>query len=248
MNKSRFLKTDSIILKTTTAGEINRYFTFISPDVGIQQATAFGALKHKSKFCSAVQSFVRATLYLSRSKKSNYLKLEDIDNVSLNSFISSNINNLYLSSFFSDVLINSFFSPEEFRSHFYLILYSLDLLEKKGQYSSFLFFSIKFLFLSGYKFNLTRCLSCGKESDTYFFDVTNGGVFCDKDTKNKNIKISAEATKLWETFYIEKYIILKEKDVDPYLFKDIFKVLITIFKSIFEKKLTTFSFLEEVFK
>lgn len=248
MNKIKHIKTEAIILKTTPVGEIHRNFVFISPDIGIQQATAFGALKHKSKFCATVQAFVRATLFLSRSNKSNYLKLEDIDNVSLNTFITSGIKNFYLASFYADVLLNSFFSPEEFKSHYYLLLYSLNLIENENIYASFLFFISKFLFLSGYKFNFANCIICNTtEEKNYYFDINNGGILCSLHAKNFSLPISQESCLFWNKFYTGKYLELKDVNIDEKCFKEIYKISMSILKTVFEKKLKTFSFLEELF-
>ena len=101
MGQQRHLTTEAIILKIVTSGEINRYFTFISPTLGIQSATAFGAAKLKSRFCSSVQPFVKAKLFLYKSPKNNFYKLEDISDVTMNDFIKKNLSLIYIVSFFN---------------------------------------------------------------------------------------------------------------------------------------------------
>jgi recombinational DNA repair protein (RecF pathway) len=82
MGQQRHLSTEAIILKTSTSSEINKNFIFISPDLGIQHATAFGAAKIKSRFCSAVQAFTKANLFLYKSPKTDFYKLERWDELS----------------------------------------------------------------------------------------------------------------------------------------------------------------------
>jgi len=248
MNRQRYIETDAIILKTFPSGEINRNFVFISPSLGIQNATAFGAAKHSSRYCASIQPYIIAKLNLYKSSKLNYLKLEDISNVILNDFINSKLEYIYLTSFFTDMLLNTYISSDEFKSYFYLLFYSISILkEEKDLYKSFLFFTSKFLFLSGYKFNLINCIHCNNKFDHYYFDINNGGVFCENDAVSKKLFIDFKSCKLWENFYIRKYIDLKSEIIDFGNFKQIFPITINIIKNIFEKELITLNFINEIF-
>lgn len=248
MNKLRHIKTDAIILKTSASGEINRNFIFISPIIGVQNATAFGAAKHSSRFCASVQPYIVANLNLYKSEKLNYLKLEDISNVILNDFINNKLEYIYLTSFFTDILLNSYISSDEFKSYFYLLFYSISILKEQNDiYKSFLFFTSKFLFLSGYKFNLMKCSHCGCKFDRYYFDINNGGVFCENDAVSKKFFIDFKSCSLWENFYIGKYMDLKSEIIDLNCIKQIYPITVNIIKNIFEKQLVTLNFLDEIF-
>jgi len=244
---TRYIKTDAIILKYSKYGELNRLFTFISPTIGIEQATAFGAEKTKSRFCSAIQPFTKLELLLNKNPKNNLLKLEEINNVDINSFIRTDIRYIYLASFYSDVLLNSYIAENEAKSYFYLISYSLDIINSKNLYRSFLFFSIKYIYLSGYIYSFDRCKKCGNIDDIYYFDLNDNSFLCSSCSKYKNYPLSKDGAMLFSLFFKEKYIYLKDVDVDKKYFDEIRVIINLIFRSIFNKKLKSFELLDQVF-
>lgn len=247
MGQQRHLSTEAIILKISTSSEINKNFIFISPHLGIQQATAFGAAKIKSRFCSAVQLFTRADLFLYKSPKTDFYKLEDISNTDTNDFIKKNLQFIYLTSFFSEVLLNCYLSIEEFKNFFYLLIYSIELLKDKNDVKkSFLFFISKFLFLSGYNFNLSECIECKNKLEKYYFESKKGGILCESHSKLKNFILKQNTALLWKKFLEEKYLILKEIIIDDNDFKQLYPIIIHLIRSIFEKELKTLKFIDEI--
>ena len=248
MSNEKYSTTDAIILKYQTFREIDRNFTFISPTIGIQQATAFGAEKLKSRFCSVVQPFVKTKLFLSLSQKKDLYKLDDVAEVDTNDFLRKDLHFIYLSSFYVDVFLNTFMSSEEYKSFYHLLLYSFEVLkEKKDLKKSFLFFVTKFLILSGYGFHLSNCRKCGELAENYFFDLKKGGIFCYSCAESKNITISSKTSLLWKDFFEKRFIFLKEDVVDKEDFFELFPIILEIFKNIFEKELKTIPILKEIF-
>ena len=75
MGENRHIVTESIILHTYIFREIDRTFTFLSKDIGINRSTAFGAFKLKSRFCSTIQPFVKLVLNLYHNSKDYSYKL-----------------------------------------------------------------------------------------------------------------------------------------------------------------------------
>lgn len=247
MGQQRHLSTEAIILKTSIFSETNKNFTFISPVLGIQQATAFGGAKIKSRFCSTVQIFIKANIFLYKSPKSDFYKLEDINNVSINDYLTKDLNVFYMASFFNEVLINSYLSNEEFKSYYYLLLYSLELLKEIDNVKkSFIFFVSKFLFLSGYNFNLTECIKCKKKFNKYFFDSKIGGILCEAHANFKHFVLSQETALLWKKFLEKKYLILKDLKINNNDFKQLFPIMIYLIRNIFEKKLNTIDSINEI--
>lgn len=248
MGQQRHIVTPAFILKTTGSGEINKYFTFISPELGIKNALAYGAAKIKSRFCPVIQPFVNTNLMLYRTPRSSYLKLEDFNNPQLNDFIKQDIKSLYLGYFFSDVILNTFISQEESKSFYYLLLYSIEILKEYHDVKkAFLFFTAKFFFLSGYTFYLGNCKACKRETESYYFNFKAGGVFCDFHAPIKKFKISRHAAQFWKKLIIDKYVILKELTVDDHDFQEIYRITLFLMNSIFEKKLNTIKTLGMVF-
>ena len=248
MGQQRHLTTEAIILKIVTSGEINRYFTFISPTLGIQSATAFGAAKLKSRFCSSVQPFVKAKLFLYKSPKNNFYKLEDISDVTMNDFIKKNLSLIYIVSFFNEIILDCYIGSEEFKSHYYLLLYSIDILYEKNDMSkAFLFFTSKFLFLSGYNFHLINCKKCGQNFENYYFDYKEGGIFCEKDASNKHFLLTKKSALLWKEFLNKKYLYIKDINIEQKDFLLLFPIITFLINHIFEKELKTFAGIKEVF-
>ncbi len=245
---TRYITTDAIILKYSKYGEQNRLFTFISPTIGVEQATAFGAEKTKSRFCSAIQPFVKLELLLNRNPKNNLLKLEEINNVDINSFARSDIRHIYLLSYYSDILLNSYISSSEAKSYFYLISYSFDIIVNSADLErSYLFFSIKYMFLSGYIYSFDKCKKCGNIDDRYYFDLNDNSFLCESCAKYKRYPISKEAAALFSLFFQEKYIHLKDVEIDKSYFNEIKNIVDLIFRNIFNKRLKSFELINQVF-
>lgn len=248
MAEQRHKQTEAIILKSCLTGEINRYFQFISPEMGIQSATAFGAAKIKSRFCSSVQPFVKARLFLYSNPKNNYLKLEDISDISSNDFIRKDLDLMYLFSFFGDVFMNCYISEDEYKNYYYLLLYTIDILEKYNDlHKALLFFTSKFFFLSGYTFNLTCCKNCSSKSEKYFFDFKEGGIFCEHESVSKRFPVSCSAIDLWSDFLEKRFVQLKDVKINKDHFNELYPIIIHLTDSIFEKKLKTLKNINDVF-
>ena len=248
MGQQRHLTTEAIILKSVTSSEINRYFTFISKSLGVQSATAFGAAKIKSRFCSSIQPHVKAKLFLYKSPKTNFYKLEDVTDVVMNDFIKKDLNLIYVASFFSEILLNCYLSKEEFKSYYYLLLYSLEILDKKNDIKkALLFFTNKFLFLSGYNFHLTGCKKCRMVFDNYYFDYKEGGIFCESHSHSRSFPITKKAAFFWKKFLNEKFLYLKELNIEQDDFLILFPIICHLITLIFEKELKTMKYVKEIF-
>jgi DNA repair protein RecO len=248
MGQQRHISTDAVILKTAIINEHNKRFSFISPVMGIQEGIAFGAAGNKNKFCSSVSPFVRAKLFLYKNHKSVYYKLEDISEVFLNDNFNKDLKSIYLLSFFSEILLNSFIGGEEIKNYYFLLLYSTELLEKSRYEAAFIFFTTKFLFLSGYNYSLSYgCRKCGKEFDFYYFDHKDGSIMCFQDTASNKFKISKESVILWKDFFENKYSLLKTAGVEKGIFNELFPLITFLLMNIFEKNLKTIDFLKDVF-
>ncbi len=244
MGQLRHIITEGIILKTSQSREIDRFFYFISPDLGVTNAIAYGASKIKSRFCSKVQPFVSAKLFLYKSRKFNSLKLDDIASVETNEFIKTDIKSIYLASFFSEILLNSLLSNEEYKTYYYLLRYSYELLKNKNDIKkAFIFFTCKLFYLHGYNFRLNSCRKCNRKFNNYYFDFFNGGILCENhiDLKNKQFPISETASELLTAFINKKYLELRDIDINNKEFNMIFPIAVNSIKKIYEKDLKTIS-------
>lgn len=201
MAANRHIVTVGIILKTYIFREIDRNFLFISPELGVQRATAFGACKLKSRFCSTVQPFTSAKLFLYYNPQDNSYKLEDITEVNTNDSLKTDIKKIYLLSFWFDMICQSLFSAEDYKSYYYLAAYTMDLLPKTTNYkTSYLFFVCKYLFLAGYIPRLDGCVECGKQEGIFYFGLSHGGLVCSACASQAMLPISRQAIVLFDDF------------------------------------------------
>jgi len=249
MSFEKHLVTEAFILKVKKTGEINRFFTFISPVFGVDSSTAFGAEKLKSRFCGSIQPFVNLKIFIEKNPKTNLSKLDDISEVETNDFLKTDIKIIYLMSFFSDVISNSYIGFDEAKSYFYLLKYSVEIIKEKNDLKiAFLFFTSKFLFLSGYNYNLDSCKKCNSNSDYYFFEIKQGGILCQSCSSKNLYKLSAKSAALWKDFLTKKYVELKKiEKIDNDIFIELFIIIIHSIKNIFEKELVTIANLRDIF-
>lgn len=248
---SRHLVTEGVILKVKPSGESNRIFSFISPELGVAYATAYGAAKIKSRFCASVQPLTKMKLFLYKSPKADIYRLDDIAEVEPFDELRAGLNPLYLFSFYVDVLLRSFISHEEARSYFYLLKYSLELLREQagnvGIMNSFLFFTVKYLFLGGYRFSLSGCRSCGKSRGDFYFEPQRGGIFCPAHTKSRTFKLEESDMLVFRLFFEESYKVLRAQEMPEYNFTAIYSIINGFFDHIFEGKIKSFGQLKGIF-
>lgn len=247
--REKYQKTDAIILKVAKQGEINRFFTFISPTIGIESATAFGASKATSRFCSIIQPFTEAKLFLSRSNKSGFFKLDDASDVVDSQLFCQKLIYYYLLNFFTEILLKCYFSSSENKSYYFLLKYSIDILKNEKDISkAFLFFTSKFLILNGYDYTLLHCKKTNKIQKEYFFYPSEGGVFIEEFFTTKYFKINSDECFVWDTFLKKRYNELINVKVDSSLLKKILPIIFYIMEEIFEKKLNSVKYLQEKLK
>lgn len=249
MSYKRHIVTDSIILNVGVSREIDRSFTFISKEVGVNKTTAFGACKYKSRYCSTIQPFVKLKLYLYKNPKTEYFELKDISEPESSEFLKKDIRKIYIAAFFSEIIQKTYITPDEYKKFFYLTQYSLELLHNDDALeNALLFFICKFLYLSGINPALETRVKSLNSSPEYFYDFIKGGIFCSGCAANFNLPISAESVKIFRDFLNLKYSELKNVVVDKKKFDEILRILIKILTNLFDAKLSTLDNIINLYK
>ena len=248
MSTNRHIVTVGIILKTYIFREIDRNFIFISPELGIQRATAFGACKLKSRFCSTVQPFTSAKLFLYYNPQDNSYKLEDITEVNTNDLLKTDIKKIYLLSYCFDMITQSLLSEEDYKSYYYLVVYTMDLLSKTDNYkTSYLFFVCKYLFLAGYIPRLDGCVECGRSEGPFAFSLAHGGLVCSACHTQSPLPIDRQSIVLFDDFLQKKFVELRTLVVGEECFNQLYRITQNIIAAIFEQRLKTTDNLKFVF-
>lgn len=253
MPASRYLTTEALILSTKISGEQNKIVVFLSPQIGVAQGIAYGGARLKSKFISSVQNFNKVQLYLYRTPKSHIYKLEDISRVISNEAICKDLRGFYLLSFFSEVISRSYLSSEEYKKYYYLLDYSIQLLRSPGSgsdsmyHKSFLFFTVKYFFLSGYVFSTEFCKVCNQQFQTYFFDPVRGGVVCEKHASSRRYGLSDKEAKILGWYFKKKFPEIQELDNEDCTFSSLFVLLSDFMKTLFDNRIKSLSMLSTLF-
>lgn len=253
MAASRYLTTEAIILSTKVSGEQNKIVTFLSPQIGIAQGIAYGGARLKSKFISSIQNFNKVQLYLYSTPKSPLYKLEDVSSVVSREEACKDLRGFYLMSFFCEVIGKSYLSSEEYKRYFYLLDYSLQLLQIQpdsaagGYHKSFLFFTVKYIFLSGYIFSTEFCKVCKKPFSHYYFDPVKGGVVCENHAASKRYELSKEESDLLGFYFSGKFPEIKQFTPPDYNFLSLFNLLSDFIKNLFDNKIKSLTMLPGLF-
>ena len=248
MSQNRHIVAHGIILNTYPFREIDRNFVLISPELGIIRATAYGACKVKSRFCAVVQPFVSATFNLYYNPQDQSYKLEDIAEADTHDELRADIRLIYLVSFYSDVIRNSFIAPEDFKSYYYMLVYSLEILEQQHDlHKSFIFFAAKFLFLNGTMNISDGCCICGQNVETYYYDASRAGLVCHNCASSHRFALNRISAKLFGIFLTGRYTALRELDIPAECFGSLYGLLLALMKSFFDKPLKTIDNLKYVF-
>lgn len=173
--------TDAVLLKSVPNSDYNRILYFLSPLVGIETCFAFGAQKIKSRFCSAAQPFTMLRLFLRRDKKTGLIGVHDVANVVAPRAVRINLRAVYQLSFYSQVLLHTPMEPSDYKKYYYLMKYSIELIDmENGLEKSLMFFLSKLAVLHGQAMQASYCRECGslKHYNEMFYSVGAWGFFC----------------------------------------------------------------------
>lgn len=183
------LNTEGLIIKEQTVGESDRLVTVLTAELGIIRAFVRNAIKVKSRLQSATQlmSYSRLSVYRGRD---SYI-IDEAEPKEVFFGLRENIEKITLAQYFCELCYE--LAPEEDKADRFLslVLNALYLLsENKGKPDVIKsVVELRMLGLAGYLPNLVACEKCGEfETDTMFFDIATGNLYCEKCRGNANAK------------------------------------------------------------
>jgi DNA repair protein RecO (recombination protein O) len=178
----RSFHTEGIILKNYRFGEIHRGVVFLSPEIGLQTAVAFGAYSPKGKLRTVTSPLCTGTLYLYRDPVKDMIKITDMDCRLFFSGIRENIRKFFHASFFQEIVLKTF--GGEAPSVYDLLVSSLSWLELLPDSRStelLVQFLWRYVTYAGLAPDLELCSTCGKERnsrDPAYVQVGVPGLLC----------------------------------------------------------------------
>ncbi len=158
----RNTETNAIILKSSKFGEINKLLTLFSPNLGIIQCSAYGALKLKSRFAGKLEQYTVVRVKLYQNKNSDFYTLKEVDVLSFFECVRGNLDAIFVVSFWAELLLKLGTGGED-KKIFSLFYNSLLVLDDKKEYEkSFVIFLYRYLYYVGIFIYTDCCSECGK--------------------------------------------------------------------------------------
>lgn len=176
--------TDGLILRERKISENDRLITVLTSEHGVIRAFASGALKVTSKRLSATGhlSYSRLTLNFSRDT----YKVRDALVNKVFFGLRESIEKYALSCYFCELC--EYLAPQDEPAEDFLrlILNSLYLLSESKLPDNIIksVFELKICQLCGYMPELGACCGCGEDTNSGYFDISAGALYCEKCKKN----------------------------------------------------------------
>jgi DNA repair protein RecO (recombination protein O) len=204
----RILKVEAIIIAHREYGEADRFVRIFTLENGKLNTLAKGVRKIKSHKAAHLEPFTHASLVLARGHTfwivtqadtlSNYPNIrEDLEKTADASYILELIDR-----------VSSEGQPEQ--SLFRLLLDTLKRIEtSEDTFNAIRNFEFRFLDISGFRPDLTNCVSCKKtiEAQDQYFSPLQGGVLCPKcgPFDDKAVRASMDALRYMRHFQRSPY-------------------------------------------
>ncbi|HBI37698.1 MAG: DNA repair protein RecO [Spirochaetes bacterium GWF1_31_7] len=230
----RNIITKGIILKSSVSGDQNRLFSFISPDLGVERALAYGGEKIKSRFCSTIVPFADLKLFLYRDPKTNLYSIKDVAEPLIAENFKKELKTIYLTAFFANVILNSLLDQFDYKKYYMLLKYSLELIEVYNDpVKAFLFFTTKLIVLHGQEIRYSCCRECKRSDNTLFYSKGDYDIFCSDHISGDKIAINKPDAEVMDAFINLKYVEIKEMHYKLHDFEAIRIIQIHYIKKIY---------------
>ena len=171
--------TDGLVIREQYTGESDRILTLLTREHGIIRAFAKSARRPKSKLYSGTAFLAFSDFMIIPLRDSYQIREATVKNVFRGLY--DNIDILATAEHFCELMCE--LAPEQSNAEDYLklILNSLHFLSQGVSPNRLkTFFQLRLLSMAGYSPNLLACKRCGTyESDTMFFDLAEGCIYCE---------------------------------------------------------------------
>ncbi|MCF7940541.1 MAG: DNA repair protein RecO [Spirochaetia bacterium] len=179
---NRNIQCDAMILKSMRSGELHRRLTLISPQLGLFDATAYGARKGSAKLAGLVEPFVHGRVYAYYNPVKQQYSLQDIKVEQFRESLRDDLVDLYSASFFAELILKSFGSGGDHEAVYALMLELLDEIEQKRDHHHLIIQGCwRFLHLFGLAPDLLTCAACGRPLGQAIGSLHHGehGLWCE---------------------------------------------------------------------
>jgi DNA repair protein RecO len=159
-------RSPGIILTSRRVGEYHKALEILLPEEGIVRATAYGAVKGKSRLAGVSEPFIEGEMYIYHDPVKDRRSLTELDPSNIHEAIWKDLSRYYIASSWVECIVKSFAGGGEFGPLFRLLSDALSILEKTERYEEiFVHFLWRYLALIGFRPDIHRCEECGTVID-----------------------------------------------------------------------------------
>ncbi len=174
--------TAAFLLRSHPYGESDRIVTFITEKFGKVSGIAKGAKRSQRRFAGTLEPFIKVRLAFRDRPRSDLAFIERCELLQALQQFSSDLDRFASGSYVLELTDRVVMGRETGREVFDLVESALALLESEGAHAAVLrAFELHMLEAAGYRPELERCRSCGREAINLAAVVavpSRGGVFC----------------------------------------------------------------------
>ncbi len=149
---ARNRRTPGIILTSRRFGEYHKSLMILSPEEGLFRATAYGAVKGKSRLAGVTEPFTEGEMYLYHDPVKDRIKLSEVDPTDTHDGLRGELRRFYIASFWVEIVIKSFAGGGEFAALYTLLKAAFSTLERTEHYDAVtIHFIWRYLELIGFR-------------------------------------------------------------------------------------------------
>ncbi|SNX55253.1 DNA repair protein RecO [Thermoanaerobacterium sp. RBIITD] len=244
----RFIKTESIVLKSSLIGETDKIVTLFTKSNGKVQALAKGARNSKSRFLGASHPFCIGYYVLFEGQNYYYIDQWEL----IHTFIKfeDDILKLSYASYYVDMVYKLLQEEEKNINIYNLLKYALILLEKDATNPDILtiLYVLRFVTFMGYLPEVNNCTSCGRKDNINFFSPSIGGVLCNNCRNISNDILYIKRDTLNVLRYLLKYGFhsLDKIKIPNHTIEELDKIITEYVNVHFEKNFQSKNLLEKI--
>lgn len=184
--------TRAIVLRRVPFGDFDLIVTLLTLSLGKIAVMAKAAKKSIKRFAGVLEPFAPIQAVYSRGRGMPILQEASLEHPLAN--IRSDVGKTAYASYWSetiDIYLEENHKQPELYRLLYFTLTGLDTGQRSGEMWSILFM-MRFLMLAGLEPRFDRCLACKtgvEQSVAFFFDLTRGGIVCERCSSGPSGKI-----------------------------------------------------------
>ncbi len=170
---ARHITVEAVILAHRRTTGQHRQVVLLSPQVGMVEASAFGA--KKGSLTGRVSQFLSGTALLYHNPVRNYWTIEDFTPEIYRNYIAESLEGIYTASFFSECIMKTYAGGGEYEQLYHLVGDCLDGLSvRQNRELVVVQFVWRYLIIAGFLSDARHCSSCARvltRVDPLFFDL-----------------------------------------------------------------------------